>query len=73
MIDSDTVILFTRNGMGHAVPELQLKLAGTYLKLLDELNILPGAICSTPKVFTWQRRAHRFWSHCNHWSVKVCA
>lgn len=45
MIGSDTVILFTRNGMGHAEQELQLKLAGTYLKLLDEHNILPGAIC----------------------------
>jgi intracellular sulfur oxidation DsrE/DsrF family protein len=45
MIDSDTVILITRNGMGEAVQELQHKLIGTYLKLLDEHNILPGAIC----------------------------
>ena len=45
MINSDSVILFTRYGMGQAVPELQLKLAGTYLKLLDEHDILPGAIC----------------------------
>jgi hypothetical protein len=45
MIDSNTVILFTRNGMGEAVPELQLKLAATYLRLLDEHDILPGAIC----------------------------
>ena len=44
-IDSDTVILFTRNGMGDAEPELQVKLASTYLKLLDENNILPAAIC----------------------------
>ena len=43
--DSDTVILFTRNGMGEADPALQQKLAGTYLTLLDEHNILPAAIC----------------------------
>ena len=42
---SDTVILVTRNGMGEAEPELQLKLAGTYFKLLDENNLLPAAIC----------------------------
>ncbi|MFM8322175.1 MAG: DsrE family protein [Chloroflexota bacterium] len=43
--DSDTVLLITRNGMGHAEPELQIKLIGTYFKLLDEHNILPAAIC----------------------------
>jgi sulfur relay (sulfurtransferase) complex TusBCD TusD component (DsrE family) len=43
--DSDTVILFTRNGMGEAAPDLQIKLATTYLKLLNENNILPAAIC----------------------------
>ena len=43
--NSDTVILFTRNGMGDAEPELQIKLASTYFKLLDENNILPSAIC----------------------------
>lgn len=43
--DSDTVILITRNGMGEAEPELQLKLIATYLELLDENNILPAAIC----------------------------
>jgi predicted peroxiredoxin len=43
--NSDTVILFTRNGMGTAEPELQIKLASTYFKLLDENNILPAAIC----------------------------
>jgi hypothetical protein len=31
--------------MGDAEPALQQKLAGTYLKLLDEHNILPAAIC----------------------------
>jgi intracellular sulfur oxidation DsrE/DsrF family protein len=43
--DSDMVILVVRNGMGEAAPDLQLKLIGTYFKLLDEHNILPGAIC----------------------------
>lgn len=43
--DSETVILITRNGMGQADPELQLKLITTYLKLLDEHNLLPAAIC----------------------------
>jgi hypothetical protein len=45
MSDSDTVILITRNGMGEADQVLQHKLIGTYLKLLDEHNIIPGAIC----------------------------
>lgn len=43
--DSETVLLITRNGMGEADPELQLKLISTYFKLLDESNILPAAIC----------------------------
>jgi len=43
--DSDTVVLVTRNGMGEAEPELQLKLVSTYLNLLDENKILPAAIC----------------------------
>jgi selenium metabolism protein YedF len=42
---SDTVILVTRKGMGEAEPALQQKLIQTYLKLLDESNILPAAIC----------------------------
>ena len=45
MSDSDTVILITRNGMGEAEQALQHKLTSTYFKLLDEHNILPGAIC----------------------------
>jgi len=45
VLDSDTVLLFTRNGMRDAEPELQLKLATTYFKLLDENNLLPAAIC----------------------------
>ena len=43
--DSETVILITRNGMGQAEPDLQLKLIATYLKLLDENNVLPAGIC----------------------------
>lgn len=43
--DSDTVLLFTRFGLGDAEPELQQKLAVTYLKLVDESNTLPAAIC----------------------------
>ncbi len=42
---SDTVIFVTRNGMGDAEPALQQKLIHTYLKLLDEGNSLPAAIC----------------------------
>ena len=43
--DSDTVLMITRYGMGNAEPELMLKVLGTYLRLLDENNILPTAIC----------------------------
>ena len=43
--NSETVILITRNGMGQADPELQQKLITTYLKLLDENNLLPAVIC----------------------------
>jgi hypothetical protein len=43
--DSDTIIVLTRNGMGDADPALQQKLVQTYFKLLDEHDILPGAIC----------------------------
>jgi intracellular sulfur oxidation DsrE/DsrF family protein len=43
--DNETVIFITRNGMGQADPELQLKLITTYLLLLDENDITPAAIC----------------------------
>ncbi len=43
--DSETVILITRNGMGDAEPALQQKLVSTYLKLLDENDVLPAVIC----------------------------
>ena len=39
-----TLILVTREGMGDAEPELQRKLIGTYLTLLDTNGMLPGAI-----------------------------
>ena len=42
---SDSVILVTRNGMGDTEPVLQQKLIQTYLKLLDDSNTLPSAIC----------------------------
>jgi sulfur relay (sulfurtransferase) complex TusBCD TusD component (DsrE family) len=40
-----TAILVTRDGMGSADAELQHKLVGTYLALLLDSNLLPGAIC----------------------------
>jgi intracellular sulfur oxidation DsrE/DsrF family protein len=40
-----TVLLFTRNGLGHGDSELQLRLAGTYLRLLLEAETLPSVIC----------------------------
>jgi len=43
--DSEIVVMISQNGMGDSEPELQLKLISTYLKLLDENNILPAAIC----------------------------
>ncbi len=43
--DPSLLILATSDGMGRAETELQHKLAGIYLKLLDESNMLPGAIC----------------------------
>ncbi len=43
--DSETVILVTRYGMGHAKTELQLKLIATYLNLLDQNQMRPAAIC----------------------------
>jgi sulfur relay (sulfurtransferase) complex TusBCD TusD component (DsrE family) len=43
-MERDTVILFTRNGMGEGPEELQLKLANKYLCLLLETANLPGKI-----------------------------
>ena len=44
-IQPDVTVLFTRNGMGQAEPELAQKLAGGYLDLLDLEDRLPGRIC----------------------------
>jgi len=44
-IQSDTVIFITRQGMGCAENELQVKLLRTYLTLLEEGEALPAAIC----------------------------
>jgi intracellular sulfur oxidation DsrE/DsrF family protein len=41
----DTVIMITREGMGHAEPILQQKLLDTYLRLLLEDGALPAVIC----------------------------
>lgn len=40
-----TVVLITHNGMGQADETLQHKLIQTYLKLLEDSNTLPAAIC----------------------------
>ena len=40
-----TVILVTRDGMGHADTALQHTLAGKYFSLLGEHDMLPGAVC----------------------------
>ncbi len=45
MSEADTVIIINRNGMGEADQVLQHRLLGIYLKLLDEHNLLPRAIC----------------------------
>jgi hypothetical protein len=39
------VLLITREGMGEAPPDLQRRLLGTYLSLLVDSEMLPGAIC----------------------------
>ncbi len=43
-MQSDTLVSFTRNGLGHADPALQLKLAGVWLTMCIENDRLPGAI-----------------------------
>ena len=43
--DNTTIIMITRNGMGEADEELSQKLVKTYLSLLDDNDVLPGAIC----------------------------
>lgn len=41
---SDTVLMFTRHGLGQAEPALALKLAVNYLHTLEELALKPRAI-----------------------------
>jgi intracellular sulfur oxidation DsrE/DsrF family protein len=43
--DNTTIIMITRNGMGEADEDLSQKLVKTYLSLLDDNDVLPGAIC----------------------------
>ena len=43
-MQSDTLVSFTRNGMGDADPELQLRLAAVWLTVCLENGHLPGAI-----------------------------
>ena len=40
-----TLIVINQDGMGNAEPELRHKLITTYLTLLNDNNMLPGAIC----------------------------
>ena len=41
---TSSLVSFTRNGMGSADPELQLKLAGVWLQVCLDNEHLPGAI-----------------------------
>jgi sulfur relay (sulfurtransferase) complex TusBCD TusD component (DsrE family) len=43
-MDGNTVLLFTRNGLGHAPDELQQLLAGRFLGLIGDAGVLPGKI-----------------------------
>ena len=45
MSNPSTVIIINDEGMGTAPDQLQKKLAGTYLSLLNELDQPPAAIC----------------------------
>ncbi len=44
-IELNTVILIMNDGMGQTDQELQYKLITTYMKLLNEHDYLPAAIC----------------------------
>jgi sulfur relay (sulfurtransferase) complex TusBCD TusD component (DsrE family) len=43
-LNQDTILLFTRNGLGQAPEELQLALAVKYLSLIDQSGQLPAKI-----------------------------
>lgn len=40
-----TVVMVTNDGMGNADRELRQKLIQTYLSLLNDSDVIPGAIC----------------------------
>ncbi|UCF69442.1 MAG: DsrE family protein [Acidobacteriota bacterium] len=44
-IDPSSLILLTSDGMGRGPDELRRKLLSTFLQLLDENGMRPGAIC----------------------------
>lgn len=44
-MNSETIIVFNKEGMGSAEPALSLTLAATYLGLLDLEDRLPRSIC----------------------------
>ncbi len=51
MEQKDTLVTITRDGLGHADPQLQRRLLGVWLKLTLENGTLPGAIaCYTDGV-----------------------
>ncbi len=43
-MDTQTVLVFTRFGMGEAPPELQQRLAAKFLSLLDDAEMLPAKV-----------------------------
>jgi selenium metabolism protein YedF len=43
-MDNNTVLLFTRNGLGHAPEDLEKKLTVKFLSLIKDANILPAKI-----------------------------
>lgn len=43
-MDKDTVLVFTRYGMGDAPADLQQRLAGKFLSLLNDAGALPAKI-----------------------------
>jgi selenium metabolism protein YedF len=43
-MDANTILLFTRNGLGHGPDELQQRLAEKFLALIAEADLLPAKI-----------------------------
>lgn len=44
-VEGSTVLLLTRNGMGHGTPTLQRTLLSRYLEILLDDGTLPEALC----------------------------